>query len=245
MAENVTKGGSIAARIGLTVLVILALTAGVILIGFRVKNIEITGTRRISDATIEDLIHLDECHGNTLLLYLMNRKIDVSDIDMIEQMKVEITGPRSVRVNVEEQLLVGFFRIGDTSYYVNENGLVILTQNTKIEGVPEILGLEISNAVQGDYLSCDQMSALEDLLQIAAIIQETELSVETLEMTEDGHYTVAWQNIKALLGRNVYMNEKIGELKSLQERPEVAGQSGTFHLEEYDATKDTIIFRKD
>lgn len=245
MAENVTSKSGIAVKAGLTVLVILAVAAGVILIGFRVKNIEITGTRRISDATVKDLIRLDECHGNTLLLYLMNRKIDVSDIDMIEQMRVDITGPRSVRVNVEEQLLVGFFRIGDSCYYVNENGLVILAQNTELEGVPEIIGLELNGAAQGEYLDCDNTAALEDLLQIAAIIQETDLFVQTLEMDEDGHFTVAWQNIKALLGRNEYMNEKISELKSLQERPEVAGQSGTFHLEEYDATKDTIIFRKD
>lgn len=245
MAEKVTKKGSIAGKIVLSVLIILACTAGIILIGFRVKTIEITGTHRISDAQVQDIIRLDECHGNTLLLYLMNRKIDVSDIDMIESMQLEVTGPGSVRVNVEEQLLVGFFRIGESCYYVNENGMVILVQNTELENVPEILGIEVSAAAQGEYITCEDTLALEDLLQIAAIIQETELSVETIEMTADGHYTVAWQNIKALLGRNVYMNEKIGELKSLQERPEVAGQSGTFHLEEYDATKDTIIFRKD
>ena len=46
-------------------------------------------------------------------------------------------------------------------------------------------------------------------------------------------------------GKNVYMNEKIGELKSLQQQPEVQGQAGTFHLEEYDATKDSIIFTKE
>ena len=245
MDEKVTRKGSILVRILVTVLIILAGTAAIILIGFRVKTIEITGTRRISDAKVQEIIRLNEAHGNTLLLYLLNRKIDVSDIDMIESMRLEVTGPGSVRVNVEEQLLVGFFRIGDTCYYVNENGMVILAQNTELENVPEILGLEISSAAQGEYIACDDAASLKDLLQIAAIIQETELSVQTIEMTEDGHYTIAWQNIKAMLGRNVYMNEKIGELKSLQDRPEVAGQSGTFHLEEYDATKDTIIFRKD
>ena len=245
MADKVKNRGGIAGKIVLAILIILACTAGIILIGFRVRTIEITGTRRISDAQIEKIIRLDECHGNTLLLYLMNRKIDVSDIDMIESMRLEVAGPGTVRVNVEEQLLVGFFRIGDSCYYVNENGMVILVQETELENVPEILGLELSSAAQGEYIEADDTSSLKDLLQIAAIIQETELSVQTIEMTEDGHYTVAWQNIKALLGRNVYMNEKIGELKSLQERPEVAGQSGTFHLEEYDATKDTIIFRKD
>ena len=244
MAE-IKKKSSIALRIVLAILIILMAAAGVFLLVFRVKTINIVGTRRVSEDMIKEIIRFDECHGNTLLLYMMNRNIDVSDIDMIEAVDLTIEGPRTVRVNVEEQILVGYFRQGDACYYVNENGLVILVQNTPIENVPEIKGLEPGIAGQGEYVTSENEAVLKDLLQIAAIIQETEISVETLEIDEDGHYLITWQKIKALLGRNVYMNEKISELKSLQQQPEVQNQAGTFHLEEYDATKDAIIFTKD
>ena len=245
MAEIQTKRRGAGARIALAVLVILVIIAGVILLVFRVRSIEISGTRRVSETDIKKIIRFDECHGNTLLLWLMNRKIDVSDIDMIESMDMHIAGPRTVRINVEEQLLVGFFRDGGNCHYVNENGLIILSQKGELEGVPEFIGLEVSDLSQGAYVTASDEAALADMLQIAAIVQETELSIEKLEVDKDGHYIASWQKIKALLGRNVYMNEKIGELKSLQQQPEVQGQAGTFHLEEYDATKDSIIFTKE
>ena len=39
------------------------------------------------------------------------------------------------------------------------------------------------------------------------------------------------------------MEEKLSELKDLL--PNLDGLSGTLHLEEYDSTKDSIIFTKD
>ncbi len=245
MAEIQTKSRGIGFRIALSILVILVAAVAIVLLVFRVKTIEITGTRRVSDAEIKKIIRFDECHGNTLMLWMMNRKIDVSDIDMIETMDLKIAGPRTVSVGVEEQLLVGYFREGDNCCYVNENGLVILVQKGELENVPELIGLTVAGTQQGEYVTSEDAAALADILQIAAIIQETELSVETLEVDEDGHYIAAWAEIKALLGRNEYMNEKISELKSLQQQPEVQGQAGTFHLEEYDATKDSIIFTKE
>ena len=49
--------------------------------------------------------------------------------------------------------------------------------------------------------------------------------------------------VTVLLGKDIYMEEKLSELKDLL--PNLDGLSGTLHLEEYDSTKDSIIFTKD
>ena len=54
---------------------------------------------------------------------------------------------------------------------------------------------------------------------------------------------MSWARFKVLLGKDIYMEEKISELNDLLSKLE--GLSGTLHLEEYDSTKDSIIFTKD
>ena len=84
---------------------------------------------------------------------------------------------------------------------------------------------------------------LEDMLEIALILEESEVQAEKIGLAEDGRYMLTMGNVRVQLGRNIYMSEKISELKGLL--PELEGLSGVLHLEEYDATKDSIIFRKD
>ena len=53
---------------------------------------------------------------------------------------------------------------------------------------------------------------------------------------------MSWARLR-FFSAKIYMEEKISELNDLLSKLE--GLSGTLHLEEYDSTKDSIIFTKD
>ena len=82
-----------------------------------------------------------------------------------------------------------------------------------------------------------------DFLDIAAILRSEAITADSLGKSDDGGYYIVMGKVKVLLGKDIYMEEKISELNDLLSKLE--GLSGTLHLEEYDSTKDSIIFTKD
>ena len=86
-------------------------------------------------------------------------------------------------------------------------------------------------------------TALDDVTAIAEKLQEYEVGADIINVLEDHKYSLLRGNVTILLGRNIYMEEKISELGNLQEN--LDGLSGVLHLENYDSSKDSIIFTKD
>lgn len=222
--------------------VLLALVLSVLFL-FRVKNLRIEGNDRVTEEEIKTLIKWDDCQGNTLLLWLLNRKVDVSSNDLLSGITVSIRDPQTVQVQVTEEYLVGCVQIGEQYFYVNADGMVIVSQTGRMDDVPLFEGLAVSRAEAGSSLETDSAAVLDDMLHIAQCLREYEVTAETIAMEDDGTYRILSGDIKILLGQDIYMEEKISELKDLM--PELEGLAGTLHLEDYDSTKDSIIFTKD
>ena len=55
--------------------------------------------------------------------------------------------------------------------------------------------------------------------------------------------TLYFEDIRVQLGKSQYLEEKISEFKDLV--PNLSGLKGVLHLEDYDPSKDSIIFTKD
>lgn len=225
----------------LSLLLIAAVLIGLFV--FRVQNLQIEGNRRVSDEEVRTLIHWESSRGNTLLLWLLNRRVDVSDNELLNGISVDIIDPRTVRVRVEEQTLVGCIQIGSQYYYVNRHGMIIISQTDKLTEVPLIEGVDVAQAEAGAYVQTDNQSVLDDMLDIADALDRYEIHADKVSEAENGGFMVEMDKIRVMLGYDIYMEEKISELKALL--PELQGMSGVLHLEEYDSTKDSIIFTKD
>ncbi len=221
-------------------LVVLAI---IVLVFFRAQNLQIEGNRRVSEDEVKEVIRWDSCQGNTLLLWLLNRKVDVSSNELLAKINVSIVNPQTVRVEVEEQSLVAGVLIGEQYFYVNDSGLVILSQKDMIEAIPLIEGIDVEKAEVSSYLKTGRDDVLDDMLDIAECLADYEISAESIEETGEGGYMIRIGKITVLLGPDIYMEEKVSELKDLL--PELDDLSGTLHLENYDSTKDSIIFTKD
>ncbi len=227
----------------LVFLIILIVLVLVGVFGFKTKEIQITGNERVTDDEVKELIRCDKSYGNTLILWLINRKIDISSEPLLSSIQLSVENPQKVVVHVREQKLVAAVKNNDQYSYVNEKGRIILTQDDKIQDIPMLDGIQIKSAENGDVLTADDDTVLESILNIAALLNEDEITADTIGMTSDGGYNLVMGKATVLLGKDIYMEEKLSELKDLL--PNLDGLSGTLHLEEYDSTKDSIIFTKD
>ena len=222
------------------ILIVLVLVG---VFGFQTKDIQITGNERVTDDKVKELIQCDKSYGNTLILWLINRKIDISSEPLLLGIRLSIENPQKVVVHVREQQLVAAVKNNDQYSYVNEKGRIILTQDDKIPDIPMLDGIQIKSAENGDVLTANDDTVLDSILNIAALLNEEEIIADTIGITSDGGYDLVMGRVTVLLGKDIYMEEKLSELKDLL--PNLDGLSGTLHLEEYDSTKDSIIFTKD
>ena len=221
-------------------------TVGLILavvFGCRIKTIRITGNERVSDETIQTLIQYDKCQNNSLLLWLLNRKTDISSEPLLNSIHVQLRNPQTIVVQVNEEKLSGYVQSEDEYIYVNDSGKIVLKQTEKLQDVLLLSGITADTAEVGEQLVSDDTGVFADFLDIAAILRSEAITADSLGKSDDGGYYIVMGKVKVLLGKDIYMEEKISELNDLL--PKLEGLSGTLHLEEYDSTKDSIIFTKD
>ncbi len=225
---------------------VLIVTVGLILavvFGCRIKTIRITGNERVSDETIQTLIQYDKCQNNSLLLWLLNRKTDISSEPLLNSIHVQLRNPQTIVVQVNEEKLSGYVQSEDEYIYVNDSGKIVLKQTEKLQDVLLLNGITADTAEVGEQLVSDDTGVFADFLDIAAILRSEAITADSLGKSDDGGYYIVMGKVKVLLGKDIYMEEKISELNDLLSKLE--GLSGTLHLEEYDSTKDSIIFTKD
>lgn len=228
--------------IGLIIVIIAVIAVAGLL--FRIRNLTIVGRKNVSEEKILSMLEYDQCHDNSILLRFKNgdRRVFPDD-EFVSEIDIDIAAPWEVNITVHEKKTAAYIKIGKTYYHIGANGFVLSNQSSPEEGITQISDLEVIKAEVGDYLEVSEEDELKDMLQIAQIINESSLTVDKVGIAQQGKYVIEYQGIHVNVGRNIYMAEKISEFESLKD--ELEGMTGTLHLEEYDSTKDSIIFTKD
>ena len=226
------------------VILVLVLAALVIAecVLFQGESITITGNQRVSDEEIEQLVHWDTLQGNTLLLWLLDRRVGKGGNEYLEDVEVRLDGPNQVEVTVTEVTLIGCFAADTGYYYCDEDGKAVFLKTERIEDVPLIEGLAVT-LKRGKRIEAMSESALEDILEIGSLLLTYDIHCDSILVEDDDTYALQMGDVLVRLGRNVYMSERIAELADLTD--ELEGRKGTLHLEEYDSTKDSVIFSQE
>ncbi len=212
-------------------------------VAFKTDYPVIEGNSRVSDEEVLELIHWDDSRGSILLLWLMNRSVDVSDNALVNRIEVSISDPENVTVQVREESLAGCVPVDGTYCYLNRDGLIVITDRSRFSGVPLLSGIELTEAEAGSYAVTEDDSLLPGMLDIAAWSESYGIEADSIGEADDGGYVLYMGNIKVQLGRDINMEDKISELCDLL--GDLEGLTGTLHMEDYDSSKDTIIFTKE
>ena len=145
----------------------------------------ITGNERVSDETIQTLIQYDKCQNNSLLLWLLNRKTDISSEPLLNSIHVQLRNPQTIVVQVNEEKLSGYVQSEDEYIYVNDSGKIVLKQTEKLQDVLLLSGITADTAEVGEQLVSDDTGVFADFLDIAAILRSEAITADSLGKSDE------------------------------------------------------------
>ena len=226
-------------------LAVLAVAALILIFGFRLKTVNVTGNSRYTDEEILDILQFDGSYQNTLLFYFEKRNMDVENIPFIEAIYMDIGGMDTINVEVVEKIVIGCIEDNGSYIYIDTDGIVCEISDTRQDDIPLIEGLDYDNPQLNQMLTVTDENVYNTLLTLALQTQKYSLSIDKVVFADDGSVSMEMGDITVMLGASGTMEDKISEVNNLLPEIESRGLKGILHLENYDSTTDSIIFTKE
>ena len=232
------------------ILVVLAVTVGVVIYGFRLDEVRVIGNKNYTADEIKTLIGFPEDAPNTLICYLRYFRYRVEDVPFIEDIQVKMENRNMICIEVGETGILGCLKEGKTYFYFDDNGVIQESLSEKRDTVPLITGVEAENMEIGQDVSIENRTAYKGMMELCRLLADYEIVPEEIAIGEDGYFTIYInEGIRVGMGAPVLLEGKIAELANLL--PELLNMQeteqirGILHLENYDSTKNSIIFTKE
>ncbi|MGI6002978.1 MAG: cell division protein FtsQ/DivIB [Lachnospiraceae bacterium] len=230
---------------GRILLLIIAALVLVIIFGCRLKKVDIQGTSQVTDEEVRNILQYDRYGQNTLLFCLMNRHVDTSSDKRIGSIRVRMTGLQSAAVVVDEKNPVGCIQYSGLYEYFDENGTIIEEKSEHTGEVPVVSGLDVKGIKAGEVMqvSKNQKLSFSTVLTAASELNIRGVQADTMTVDDNAQVSITIGDVTVSLGGSAYMSEKISELSDLQDQ--LSGMAGVLHLENYDPSRDSIVFTKE
>lgn len=229
----------------LIVLMLIAIAVLVVWKVFTVKNVIVEGNELYSAEQIEQLVLNDEYSWNSLYVDLKYRFIDNEDVPFVDTMEVSLDDPHTLRISVYEKGILGSFyidTIGQNAYF-DKDGFVVETSTDEIEGVPKITGVACSEVVLYEQLPLEDDGVLRNLLNLTQTLKKYNLLPQEISYDGSMQPTLTYDSVKVVVGSEEYLSQKVVRLSAIL--PQLAGLSGTLHLETWTPDATDIVFDRD
>lgn len=249
MDGNEKKASSNLKKAAVIVVILTALFV-VLNYGFRLDEVRVLGNKYYTSDEIKNLISFPEDASNTLLCYFKYFRYKVDDIPFLERVSVKLENRNSLCIEVEETYILGCFKEGKKYYYFDKEGIVREVLSEHEEKAPIVEGLDTEVLELGESISVENRSLYEATLMLCELLLDNQIEAQKIEISEEGHFTVYVNDaIRIGLGAPIQFEEKISEaaniLPELEKMQETEKIQGILHMENYDSTKNSIIFTKE
>lgn len=208
---------------------------------FYVQNIEIKGNEYTEDDVILESVEKDRFSVNSLYLLVKYRYMEYEIPKSLNSIKVGLKNPWTVRITVQEKVIVGCFAEGDNYVYFDKEGTVVLKKKELTEGVPYIEGAEISEAKLYKKMKVEDKKLFQAMINVAQEVKQFELTPDQILCTESG-IELHFGTVRVMLGFDI-TTKKIAQIAPILVKLE--GKAGTLHLEHFKDETNTIPFKAD
>lgn len=211
---------------------------------FQLKQIKVTKNQYTVSEDVVDWIKQDRYSGNTLYVWWKYNHTEPLALPAAKSVKVKLTSPWEVTVEVEEKTFTGRLELNGEFLYFDENGIASYKSAEVIEGVALVEGAEVNEQeVQlGKKLPVSDETVFENICEIVDLLKQNELEPDKIGF-EETNLTLWFGGVQIEVGSGNY------ETKLEQIPPILAklnelypGQSGVLHLENYEQGADSIRF---
>ncbi len=232
------------------ILVVLAVAVGAVIYGFRLDEVRVIGNKNYTADEIKTLIGFPEDAPNTLICYLKYFRYEAEDIPFIEDIQVKMENRNMICIEVDETGILGCLKEGKNYFYFDDNGVIQESLSEKRDTVPLITGAEVGDMEVGQDISMENRTAYKGMMELCRLLVDYEIAPKEIAIGEDGYFTIYInEGIRVGMGAPVLLEGKAAELANLL--PELLNMQeteqirGILHLENYDSTKNSIIFTKE
>ena len=245
--KKAKKRKNIVLRIVLSVLGILILAGVTVVFLFRARNFEVEGNDYYGDTTITTWIQNDRLSVNSLYILLKYDFLDPELPSGVEDIKVSLKNPWTVRVTVKEKELAGYVDYDDAYLYFDGEGIASIRTTQQIEGVPYIEGLSFdTNSVElGKAMPVEDDSIFDRIVEASRYLNAYGLKPDRMSCENDS-VQVYFGSVKVLLGNTDY-EERVAQIEPILESllKQYPDAAGTLHLENYDSSASSVRFVRD
>ena len=226
----------------LTLLLILAIGAFVVINVFTVDHVVVEGNELYSSEQIQNMVLNDEYSWNSLYVDLKYRFFEVGDVPFVDAMEISLDSPHTVRISVYEKGILGSFYIDTLGQYAyfDKDGFVVETSSEVIEGMPRITGITCDTVVLYEKLPLDNEEILNRLLSLTQMLKKYDLSPENIHYDSGENPVLTYGSIEVVVGSDEYLAQKIVRLSAIL--PQLSGLSGTLHLDTWTPDTTDIVF---
>ena len=204
------------------------------------KEIEVGGLEYASDTEVIEWVKQDEMSANTLYLLWKYRMQKPELLPFIDEIKVTLKSPWSVKINVTEKKIVGYIAAEEGYYYFDKEGLVVFQNEVPLEAVPCIEGMEVEEKKLYHQLKTADNKVFAHILDVTQLLKKEELKPDRI-LSDGKNVTLYFSAICVELGSEGYAN-KIVQLPAVLEKLE--GQTGVLQMKYYNADSKYISFRR-
>ncbi len=234
--KNMQKQGNEKKIHGKFLLIIAALAAAAVLLlsvagVFRIKVVTVTGNDYYTKEEIVDFVLGDGYIKNTLYLYFKYKYLEHPVIPFIDTLEVEMDSVDSITIRVYEKGIVGYVKYLGKNVYFDKDGTVVESSDELMEGVPLIGGLSFNRLAMYQPLSVQDPDVFGTILSVTQLLKKYSLGPDEIRFGNTGDIYLNIGDVRIALGTGEHLEEKIARIKQLE--PDLAGKSGTLHMENY------------
>lgn len=243
MAPKKPEKPSAAYRVLHTINVLLRVVIAVLLLLliFRIQNIDVQGNENIPDEQIVAWMGEDTKAYNSLYaLYKYNiRKEELNPA--LQKAQIGFKLPWSVKMKVKEHPAVAMIETNEGHYVINDQGVVIASQQVEQYGTL-ISGLTPTSTALFKKIAFADEGTTDQILSLIKSLDNNMLEPDEVRWRGDEEgWQLRFGSTWANLG-TVITEEKVQELAALY--PEVKNIEGIIHLEYYESGDEIVRFEQ-
>lgn len=210
---------------------------------FQVRKIEIEGNEYLTKQEIADWMEEDELSTNSIYLMFKYYFTDYEMLPAMEEVKVGMKNPWTMKVKVKEKRIAGYILRGDDFVYFDKDGIALTQTREWWDDIPCIEGLDVKKVKIFEELpvSKENKKAFQNLLDMSATLKKCELKPDRI-VCKGADLYLYFGNKCVIVGHDNLEN-RIMQISPILEK--LGEQGGTLHLERFDENNTTIDFEKD
>lgn len=224
----------------MTVLLILLGAVWWFLTTYTIHTVTVEGSTHYTSEEIEEMVFQTPLDNISLILSWRYHNKNITGVAFIESIEVTVVGNDSVRIRVYEKSLAGYIEYLGQYMYFDKDGTVVEVSSQTTTGIPLVTGLKFDSVVLDEPLPVEDADVFQYVLELTNLINKYELTVDKIYFSPDLDMTLYIGDVMVSLGDSSLLTEKMMKLRDTYSQ--LAGLSGTLHLENYTGSSSVITF---